>query len=57
MSQLYWVIGIALGLLLLLSIIVSATLHHYIGGFIETVEREAREEEEREAAERETTGV
>ncbi|MBR1560290.1 MAG: hypothetical protein IJ646_08640 [Clostridia bacterium] len=42
------VILIALGVLLALCVVVSATLNHHIGGFIETV---AREEEERQAAE------
>ena len=54
------VILIALGLLLILCAIVSVTLRHYIGGFLETVAREeeaAAEEEEkkREAAQENKT--
>lgn len=41
------VILVVLGILLALCIIVSATLNHYIGGFLQTV---AREEEEQSAA-------
>ena len=37
------------GLIIALGVIVSATLRHYIGGFMRTVEREAEEEAEREA--------
>jgi len=43
MTDLQKVILVALGLLFILCVIVSLTLRHYIGGFLETV---AREEEE-----------
>ena len=41
-----------LGVLALIGLIVGATLRHHIGGFIRTVEREAREREEAEEASR-----
>ena len=47
MTDLQKVILVALGTLILLALIVGAVLRHHIGGFIETVAREAREEEER----------
>ena len=37
----------ALGFLIAVCVIVGAVLRHHIGGFIETVAREAREEEAR----------
>lgn len=40
MTDLQKVLLIALGLLLMLCVVVSATLRHYIGGFLETVARE-----------------
>lgn len=48
MTDMQKVILIALGLLFILCVIVSLTLRHYIGGFLETVARE-EEESEREA--------
>ena len=51
MTEVQWVVAIALGVLLVLCLIVGGTLNHHIGGFIETVARE--EEEERERAEAE----
>ena len=40
----------AVGLLIALGLLVGMVLRHYIGGFLRTVEREARREaEEREA--------
>ena len=46
------VILIALGLVILLSVIVSMTLRHYIGGFLANVAREEEESEEEAEAER-----
>lgn len=48
MTDMQKVILVALGLLFILCVIVSMTLRHYIGGFLETVARE-EEESEREA--------
>lgn len=41
---------VMLGVLALIGLIVGMALRHYIGGFIRTVEREAREQEESEEA-------
>lgn len=49
MTELQVVILVALGLLFVLCVVVSMTLRHYIGGFLENVARE--EEESREEAE------
>lgn len=53
MTKLQWVILIALGVLAALAFVVSAVLRHYIGGFLENVAREEREQEERDALEAE----
>lgn len=55
MTQEQMVILIVLGVLLALCIIVSATLNHYIGGFLQTVARE-EEENDAERAEARTDG-
>ena len=46
MTVLEKVILIALGLIIVLSVIVSMTLRHYIGGFLANVAREEEESEE-----------
>ena len=46
MTDMQKVILAALGLLLVLCVVVSLTLRHYIGGFLETVAREEEESEE-----------
>ena len=51
MTMLQKAILIALGLVIVLSVIVSMTLRHYIGGFFANVAREEEESEE-DAAER-----
>ena len=60
MSELQKTLLFALALLGAVCVIVGAVLRHHIGGFIETVAREAREEREREEreaqAERAETG-
>ena len=43
---------IMIGVLALIGLIVGATLRHYIGGFMRTIEREAQEQEEAEEAAR-----
>ena len=52
MTLLQKVILIALGLVIVLSVIVSMTLRHYIGGFLANVAREEEESEEEAEAER-----
>ena len=52
MTILQKVILIALGLVIVLSVIVSMTLRHYIGGFLANVAREEEESEEEAEAER-----
>ena len=54
MTQLQMVILICLGVLLLLCLIVSMTLRHYIGGFLADVAREEEESEEEEARDAES---
>lgn len=51
MTDMQKVILIALGLLLLLCAVVSLTLRHYIGGFLENVAREEEESEEESTSE------
>ena len=46
MTDLQKVILVALALLLVLCAVVSLTLRHYIGGFLENVAREEEESEE-----------
>lgn len=50
MTDVQKVILIALGLLLALCVVVSLTLRHYIGGFLEQVAREEEESEDEAAA-------
>lgn len=51
MTQVQKIVLIALGALALIAMIVALTLGHYIGSFMRTVEREAREEAEAREAE------
>ena len=55
MTDVQKIVLVALLVLGALCVIVGLTLSHYIGGFLETVEKEAQEEAE--AAEREKRGT